>query len=157
MEKAREFQKNIYFWFIDYAKAFDCVAAAVKSLQSCPTLCDPIDSSPPGSSVHGIFQAKSTGVGCHCLLHSPTWNNLKKLNSQNVTTNRWCCFLTVCWALALATHSCSCLENPRDGGAWWAALYGVAQNQTRLKRLSSSSLSLPKNWKQTFFTICIYL
>ena len=34
---------------------------------------------------------------------------------------------------------CSCLENPRDGGAWWAAVYGVAQSQTRLKRLSSSS------------------
>ena len=33
-------------------------AAAAKSLQSCPTLCDPIDSSPPGSSVHGIFQAR---------------------------------------------------------------------------------------------------
>ena len=34
---------------------------------------------------------------------------------------------------------CSCLENPRDGGAWWAAVYGVAQSQTRLKWLSSSS------------------
>ena len=34
---------------------------------------------------------------------------------------------------------CSCLENPRDGGAWWAAVYGVAQSRTRLKRLSSSS------------------
>ena len=33
----------------------------------------------------------------------------------------------------------SCLENPRDGGAWWAAIYGVAQSRTRLKRLSSSS------------------
>ena len=33
-------------------------AAAVKSLQSCPTLCDPIDGSPPGSSIHGIFQAR---------------------------------------------------------------------------------------------------
>ena len=33
---------------------------------------------------------------------------------------------------------CSCLENPRDGGAWWAAVYGVAQSRTRLKRLSSS-------------------
>ena len=33
---------------------------------------------------------------------------------------------------------CSCLENPSDGGAWWAAIYGVAQSQTRLKRLSSS-------------------
>ena len=33
----------------------------------------------------------------------------------------------------------SCLENPRDGGAWWAAVYGVAQSRTQLKRLSSSS------------------
>ena len=32
---------------------------------------------------------------------------------------------------------CSCLENPRDGGAWWAAVYGVAQSRTRLKRLGS--------------------
>ena len=37
---------------------------------------------------------------------------------------------------------CSCLENPRDGGAWWAAVYGVAQSRTRLKRLSSSSSDL---------------
>ena len=34
---------------------------------------------------------------------------------------------------------CSCLENPRDGEAWWAAVHWVAQNQTQLKRLSSSS------------------
>ena len=37
---------------------------------------------------------------------------------------------------------CSCLENPRDGGAWWAAIYGVAQSRTQLKRPSSSSSSL---------------
>ena len=36
---------------------------------------------------------------------------------------------------------CSCLVNPWDGGAWWAAVYGVAQSQTRLKQLSSSSSS----------------
>ena len=34
---------------------------------------------------------------------------------------------------------CSCLENPRDGGAWWAAISGVTQSRTRLKWLSSSS------------------
>ena len=34
---------------------------------------------------------------------------------------------------------CSCLENPRDGGAWWAAIYGVTQGRTQLKRLGSSS------------------
>ena len=37
---------------------------------------------------------------------------------------------------------CSCLENPRDGESWWAAVYGVAQSRTRLKRLSSSSSSI---------------
>ena len=46
----------------------------------------------------------------------------------------------------MATHSqCSCLENPRDGGAWWAAIYGVVPSRTRLKQLSSSSLEqIPK-------------
>ena len=34
---------------------------------------------------------------------------------------------------------CSCLENPKDGGAWWASVYGVSQSQTQLKRLSSSN------------------
>ena len=41
---------------------------------------------------------------------------------------------------------CSCLENPRNGGAWWAAIYGVAQSQTQLKRLSSSS-SMDVIWR----------
>ena len=39
---------------------------------------------------------------------------------------------------------CSCLENPRDGGTWWAAVYGVAQSRTRLKRLSSNSSKPPQ-------------
>ena len=51
---------------------------------------------------------------------------------------------------------CSCLENPRDRGAWWAAVYGVEESQTRLKRLSSSSSSTlrlftataERSWKQ---------
>ena len=34
---------------------------------------------------------------------------------------------------------CSCLKNPRDGGAWWAAIYGAAQSRTQLKQLSSNS------------------
>ena len=55
---------------------------------------------------------------------------------------------------------CSCLENPRDRGAWWAAIYGVSQSRARLKRLSSSSSSIhihitdticctQKKWKWT--------
>ena len=54
------------------------------------------------------------------------------------------------WATALSRIGegngnplqCSCLENPRDGGAWWAAIYGVTQSRTRLKQLSSSSCHL---------------
>ena len=45
---------------------------------------------------------------------------------------------------------CSCLENPRDGGAWWAAVYGVAQSWTGLKRLSSSSSSI--QWVLKYLT-----
>ena len=49
-----------------------------KLLQSCPVLCNSMDCSSPGSSVHGILQAKNTGVGCHALLQGifPTqgWN-----------------------------------------------------------------------------------
>ena len=62
--------------------------------------------------------------------------------------------LHICPEVALLDHmvlltegngnplQCSCLENPRDGGARWAAVYGVAQSWTRLKRLSSSSMVL---------------
>ena len=46
---------------------------------------------------------------------------------------------------------CSCLENPRDGGAWWAAVYGVAQSWTRLKRVSSSSSS--SMWNECSCTV----
>ena len=46
----------------------------------------------------------------------------------------------------MATHSSVlCLESPRDRGAWWAAIYGVAQSRTRLKQLSSSS------------SVCVYI
>ena len=62
------------------------------------------------------------------------------------------------WATSLSLFTCmhwrrkwqplqySCLENPRDRGAWWAAAYGVAQSRTRLKRLSSSSSRNHKGW-----------
>ena len=46
---------------------------------------------------------------------------------------------------------CSCLENPRDGGAWWTAIYGVAQSRTRLKRLNSS----PSTTGFIFLTPCL--
>ena len=48
---------------------------------------------------------------------------------------------------------CSCLENPRDGGAWWAAVYGVAQSLTRLKQLSSSSSNMIARLCSKFFKL----
>ena len=68
-------------------------AASAKSLQSCPTLCDPIDGSPPGSPIPGILQART-------------------------------------------------LENPRDEGAWWAAVTLLKCYHFLLKKLSVISLPL---------------
>ena len=48
---------------------------------------------------------------------------------------------------------CSCLENPRDGGAWWGAVSGVAQSRKRLKQLSSSSSILQNNWLSVIFSV----
>ena len=45
---------------------------------------------------------------------------------------------------------CSCLENPRDGGAWWAAVYGAPQSRARLKRLSSSG-----KWESSSFAVVV--
>ena len=110
IKKAREFQKNIYFCFIDYFKVFGCVnhnklwkilremgipddltcllrnlyagqevtvrtghgttaaAAAAKSLQSCLTLCNLIDSIPPGSFIHRILQSRTLEWAANFLL-----------------------------------------------------------------------------------------
>ena len=51
-----------------FIAALFTVAKACEVAQSCPTLCDPMDCSLPGSSVHGIFPGNSTGVDCHFLL-----------------------------------------------------------------------------------------
>ena len=59
-----------------------CVHA--KSLQSYPTLCNSMDCSPPSSSVHGILQARNTGVGCHALL--PGIFLTQGLNSSLIST-----------------------------------------------------------------------
>ena len=69
---------------------------------------------------------------------------LQSMGSQRVGQN-WVTSLSLFtfmhWRRECNPLQCSCLENPRDGGAWWAAVYGVAQSRTQLKRLSSSSSS----------------
>ena len=52
---------------------------------------------------------------------------------------------------------CSCLENPRDGGAWWTAVYGVAQSRTRLKQLSSSWIQSLNLQHESMSDLWLYL
>ena len=65
---------------------------------------------------------------------------LQSMGSQRVGHD-WATSLSLIGEENGTLLQCSCLENPRDVGAWWAAVYGVAQSRTRLKRLSSSSSS----------------
>ena len=51
---------------------------------------------------------------------------------------------------------CSCLESSRDGGAWWAAIYGVAQSQTRLKQLSRKLLYIDWHARHVWPQFCLY-
>ena len=61
------------------------------------------------------------------------------------------------WRRKWQPLQCSCLENPRDGGAWWAAVYGVAQSRTRLKWLSSSSSVSHPPVLSTYSRTCVRL
>ena len=109
------------------------------SLWLCPTLCNPVDCGwrrqwhPTPVLLPGKFHGWRSLVGC-----SPCGR------CESDTTER----LHFPFSLSCIGEGngnplqCSCLENPRDGGAWWAAVYGVAQTRTRLKWLSSSSSRL---------------
>ena len=105
--------------------------------KSCPTLCNPTDCSPPGSSVHGILQARileSVAISFSRGSSQPRdWTRLLHWHGEgNGTPLQY-----------------SCLENPRDGGAWWAAIYGVARSWTQLRWLSSSSTALAGGFLNT--------
>ena len=64
-------------------------AADAKSLQSCPTLCDPIDGSLPGSSVHGIFQARVLEWGAIAFSENTHKTYAKKLLMTQITMMVW--------------------------------------------------------------------
>ena len=70
---------------------------------------------------------------------------LQSVGSLESDTTEWLPFLFSLSCIGAGNSNplqCSCLENPGDGEAWWAAVYGVAQSRTRLKRLRSSSSSI---------------
>ena len=102
----------------------------MKVSQSCLTLCNPMDCSPPGSSVHGILQARI-----------PEWIDIPFSRGSSGPSDQ---VLGLLHCKQIIYHrlshqreengnplQCSCLENPRDWGAWWAAIYGVAQSWGR--------------------------
>ena len=76
--------------------------------------------------------------------------------------------MLICMAFLIASNisdregngnplQCSCLENLMDGGAWWAAVHGVAQSRTRLKRLSSSSFIHTQNHTYIHIEMHVYM
>ena len=95
---------------------FTLSAAAAKSLQSCPTLSDPIDSIPPGSPVPGILQAR-TRLGCHFLLQC------MKVKSESEVA-----------------QSCPTLGDPMDCGPPGSSVHGIFQ--ARVLELGATAFSL---------------
>ena len=89
-------EKNVY------QREVAATATAAKSLQSCPTLCDPIDGSPPGSPISGILQ--KTGVGRHFLLQC-----VKGKSESEVT------------------QSCPTLSDPMEYSLPGSAIHGIFQ------------------------------
>ena len=95
---------------------FTAAAAVAESLQLCPTLCDPMDGSPPGSPVPGILRQEHwSGLAFPSPMHEHCLLNVSRfqLREGNGTPLQY-----------------SCLESPMDGGAWWAAVHGVARSWT---------------------------
>ena len=86
------------------ARILAAAAAAAKSLQLCPTLCDPRDGSPPGSPVAGIPPGKNTGVGCHFLLQC------MKVKSESEVA-----------------QSCPTLSDPMDCSLPGSSVHGIFQ------------------------------
>ena len=176
IKKAREFQKNIHFCFIDYAKAFDCVdrnklCKILKDMEISDYLTCLLRNLYAGQeasvrTAHGTIDWFQTGKGVRqgcilspCLFRQwhPTpvllpgkshgWRTLVGCSPWDCEESDMTERLQFPFSLPCIGEGngnplqCSCLENPRDGGAWWAAVYGVSQSWTRLMGLSSSSSS----------------
>ena len=90
--------------YMSRCSSWRIIAATAKSLQLCPTLCDPIDGNPPGSAIPGILQAKNTGVGCHFLLRC------MKVKSESDVA-----------------QSCPTLSDPMDCSLPGSSVHGILQ------------------------------
>ena len=149
-KKVHTNRKKFLYYYVSYITVLCLVT------QLCQILCDLMDYSPPGSSVLAGSPDKNTGVGCHAFLQGIF---LTQGSNPGLPHCRWIpyhlshqgspsyisyilyifSFLhrSVGKESAYVSQICSRLENPRDKGAWWAAVYGITQSQTWLKQLSS--------------------
>ena len=116
--------------------------------QSCLTPCDPMDCSPPDSSVHGIFPSKNTGVGCHFLLQRIFPSQRLNPSLPSLLHCRW---ILYCWAIreapaaaaAKSLQSCLTLCDPIDGSPPSSPIPGILQART----LEWVAISFSNVWK----------
>ena len=108
-------------------------AAAAKSLQTCPTLCDPIDGSPPGPPVHGILQARTL----EWVSISLSKSNCRKKESE-------------------VSQSCAALCDPMDYSLPGSSVHGIFQAKVAIS-FSDVTLSFPNSIsKMLLFLVCFY-
>ena len=94
---------NWLWWVASLPTHYSAAAAAAKSLQSCPTLCDPIDGSPPGLPRPWDSPGKNTGLGCHFLLQC------RKVTSESEVAQ------------------CPTLHDPMDCSPPGSSIHGICQ------------------------------
>ena len=132
-------------------KGRSAAASAAKSLQPCPTLWDPIDSSPPGSPIPGILQART--LESVAISSSDAWKwkvKVKSLSGVRFLATPWTAAYQVPPTMGFSRQEYwsglplpspegkvyplqySRLENSTDRGAWWATVRGVAESRTGL-------------------------
>ena len=154
-EKARDFQKNIYFYFIDYAKAFDCVDhhKLWKILQEM------------GIPDHLTCFLRNLYAGQEATVRTRYGSTGASLVAQIVKASA--CSAGYLGSIPGSGRSpgegngnslqYSCLENSMDGGAWWATLHGVAKSQTRIMTSLWINRLVPKEYIKAIYCYPAYL
>ena len=132
MGKRRRGSANTRFDDIKASIPFSHVTATAKSLQSCPTLCDPIDGSPPGSPRPWDSPGKNTGVGCHFLLQC------MKVKSEREVA-----------------QSCPTLRDPMDCSPPDSSVHGIFQ--ARVLEWGAIAFSVPCNSAWLLFLVVVLL
>ena len=132
--------QGMFLWPWQRARARNCNRASI--LRPCMhyTITIPVARRRPRIEWEAPYSFRDQGLRCEQGCRSDTINAIHLSKQTNL--------LTVVEAHGEGNGNplqCSCLENPRDEGAWWAAVYGVSQSRTRLKRLSSSTSSSSKS------------